>query len=161
MEEIPVDPSVQLSRVWLFVTPWSAAHQASLSLTISRSLLKLPSIESVMPSNHLILCRPLLLLPPVFPSIRVFSNELALLITWPKFWSFSWSISPSNEYSGWIFFRIDWFDYYQNEPVFVLNQRASGKVKKVLQCGLWHDFLWLDWHLVACLGITYNRKEME
>ena len=78
-----------------------------------------------------------------------------------KVLNFSFSISPSNEYSGWIFFRIDWFDYYQNEPVFVLNQRASGKVKKVLQCGLWHDFLRLDWHLVACLGITYNRKEME
>ena len=88
----------------------TAACQASLSFTSSRSLLKLMSIESVMPSNHLILCRPLLLLPSIFPSIRVFSNELALRMRWPKYWSFSFSISPSNEYSGLISFRIDWFD---------------------------------------------------
>ena len=94
----------------LFVTPWSAAHQASLSFTISQSLLKLMSIESVMPSNHLILCHPLLLLPSIFPSIRVFSNELVLHIRSPKCWSFSFSISPSGEYSGLISFRIDWFD---------------------------------------------------
>ena len=99
-----------LSCVWLFVTPWTAALQASLSFTIFRSLLKLMSIESVMPSNHLILCHPLLLLPSIFPSIRVFSNESALLIRWPKYWSFSFSISPSNEYSGLISFRMDWFD---------------------------------------------------
>ena len=93
---------VQLpSCVWLFATPWTAARQASLSLTISWSLLKLMSIESVMPSNHLILCHPLLLLPSVFPSIRVFSNESAFSIKWLKFWSFSFSISPSSEYSGW------------------------------------------------------------
>ena len=103
--------SVQsLSHVLLFVTPWTAACQASLSITNSRSLLKLTSIESVMPSNHLILCRPLLLLHSIFPSIRVFSNESALRIRWPKYWSFSFSISPSNEYSGLISFRIDWFD---------------------------------------------------
>ena len=90
------------------MTPWTAARQASLSFIISRSLLKLMSIESMMPSNHLILCRPLLLLPSIFPSIRVFSNELALYIRWPKYWSFS--ISPSNEYSGLMSFRIDWFD---------------------------------------------------
>ena len=101
--------SVQsLSRVWLFVTPRTAAHQASLSFTISLSLLKLMSIESVMPSNHLILCCPLLLLPSIFPSIRVFSRELTLCIKWPKCWNFSFSISPSNEYSGLISFRIDW-----------------------------------------------------
>jgi len=99
-----------LSRVWLFATPWTAACQAFLSLIISLSLLKLMSIESVMPSNHLILCRSLLLLPSVFPSIRVFSNESAVPIRWPKYWSFSFSISPSNEYSGLISFRIDWFD---------------------------------------------------
>ena len=99
-----------LSHVWLFATPWIAACQASLSITNSRSLLKLMSIESVMPSNHLILCHPLLLLPPVPPSIRVFSNESVLHIRWPKYWSFSFSISPSNEYSGFISFRIDWFD---------------------------------------------------
>ena len=91
-------------------TQWTAAHQASLSITKSRSLPKLMSIESVMPSNHLILCRPLLLLPSIFPSIRVFSNESVLPIRWPKYWSFSFSISSSNEYLGLICFRIDWFD---------------------------------------------------
>ena len=102
---------VQLpSYVQLFATPWTAACKASLSFTIFQSLLKLMSSESVMPSNHLLLCRPLLLLPSVFPSIRVFSNESALHIRWPKFWSFSFRISPSNEYSGLISFRIDWFD---------------------------------------------------
>ena len=90
------------------MTPWTSAHQASLSITKSWGLLKLMSIESVMPSNHLILCRPLLLSPSIFPSIRVFSNESVLHIRWPKYWRFS--ISPSNEYSGLIFFRIDWFD---------------------------------------------------
>ena len=97
-----------LSHVQLFVTPLTAAHQASLSFTISRSLFKFMSIESVMPSKHLVLCHPLLLLPSIFPSIRFFSNESALCITWPKYWSFS--ISPHNEYSGLISFRIDWFD---------------------------------------------------
>ena len=91
-------------------TLWTAAHQASLSFTISWSLLKLMSIESVTPSNHLILCRPLLLLPSIFPSIRVFSNESVLCIRWPKYWSFSFSISPSNEYLGLLSFRIYWFD---------------------------------------------------
>ena len=101
--------SVQsLSHVRLFVTPWTAARQASLSCTISQSLLRLISIESVISSNHLILCHPLLLLPSIFPSIRVFSNESALHIRWPKYWSFS--ISLSNEYSGLISFRIDWLD---------------------------------------------------
>ena len=100
--------SVQsLSCVRLFVTPWTAAPQASLSITNSQSLLKLRSIESVMPSNHLILCRSLLLPPSIFPSIRVFSNESAVCIRWPKYWSFSFSISPSNEYSGLISFRMD------------------------------------------------------
>ena len=99
-----------LSCVRLFVTPWTVARQASLSITNSWSLLKLMSIELVMPSNHLILCCPLLLLPSIFPSIRVFSNESALCIRWPKFWSFSFSISPSNEYSGLISFRMDWLD---------------------------------------------------
>ena len=103
--------SVQsLNRVQLFATPWTAAHQASLSITNSKSLLKLTSIESVMPSNHLILCRPLLLPPSVFPSFLVFSNESLLHIRWPKYWSFSFSISPSNEYSGLISFRMYWLD---------------------------------------------------
>ena len=103
--------SVQLlSHVRLFVTSWTAASQASLSITNSQSLLKLMSIESAMPSNHLILCHPPLLLPSIFPSIRVFSNESALCIRWPKDWSSSFKISPSNEYSGLISFRMDWLD---------------------------------------------------
>ena len=101
--------SVQwLSPVWLFVTPWTAARQASRSITNSQSLLKFMSIESVMPSNPLILCRPLLLLPSIFPSIRIFSNESTLHSRWPRYWSFSFSISPSNKYSGLISFRIDY-----------------------------------------------------
>ena len=99
-----------LSHIQPFPTPWTAACQASLSTTNSQSLLKLMSIESVMSSNHPILCHPLLLLPSIFPSIRVFSNELVLRIRWPNYWSFSFSISPSNEYSGLISFMIDWFD---------------------------------------------------
>ena len=99
-----------LSHVQLFATPWTAGCQASLSFTISLSLLKLMSIESMMPSNHLILCHPLLFLPSIFPIIRVFSNEPALHSKWPKYWSFSFSISPCSEYSGLISFRIDWFD---------------------------------------------------
>ena len=103
--------SVQsLSCVRLFVTPWIAARQASLSITNSRSLPKLMSIESVMPSSHLILCCPLLLLPPIPPSIRVFSNEPTLHMRWPKYWSFSLSISPSNEHTGLVSFRMDWLD---------------------------------------------------
>ena len=103
--------SVQLlSHVQLFATPWTAARQASLFFTISQSLLKLMSIELVMPSNHLILCHPLLLPPSIFPSIRVFSNESVLHIRWPEYWSFSFNISPSNAYSGLISFRMDWLD---------------------------------------------------
>ena len=103
--------SVQsLSRVRLFVTPWITARQASLSITISRSSFRLTSIESVMPSRHLILCRPLLLLPPIPPSIRVFSNESTLRMRWPKYWSFSCSIMPSKEIPGLISFRMDWLD---------------------------------------------------
>ena len=103
--------SVQLlSHVWLFATPWIVARQASLSITNSRSLLKLMSIELVIPSNHLILCHPLLLLPSIFPSIRVFSKESVLCIRWWKYWSFSFSISPSNEHPGLISFRMDWMD---------------------------------------------------
>ena len=99
-----------LNHVWLFATPWTTAHQASLSFTISLSLLKLMSIESVTPSNHLILCHPLLPLPSIFPSMRVSFNESSICIRWLKYWSFSFSISPSSEYSGLISFRIDWFD---------------------------------------------------
>ena len=104
-----------LSCVQLFVTPWTAAHQSSLSITKSQRLLKLMSIQSVIPSNHLILSHPLLLLPSIFPSIMVFSNESALLTRWPKYWSFSFSISPSNDYSGLISFRIDWLISLQSK----------------------------------------------
>ena len=109
--------SVQsLSRVQLFATPWTAARQASLFITNSCSLLKLMSIESVMPSNHLILCHPLLLLPSVFASIRVFSSVSVLRVRWPEYWHFSFSINPFSEYSGLISFRVDWFDSQVSSP---------------------------------------------
>ena len=122
--------SVQFSCsvIWLFKTPWTAAHQASLTITNSRSLLRLMSIKSVMPSNHLILCRPLLLLPSIFPSIRVFSNESVLHIRWPKYWSFSFNTSPSNEYSELISFRTDLFDLLAvQETLKSLLQHHSSK----------------------------------
>ena len=127
--------SVQsLSRVWLFVTTWIAARQASLSITNSQSLLKLMSIESVMPSSHLILCHPLLLLPPIPPSIRVFSNESTLLMSWTKCWSFSFSISPSNEHSGLISFRMDWLDLLAVQGTLKsLLQHHSSKAS-IFQC---------------------------
>ena len=121
-----------LSRVCLFVIPWTAACQASLSFTISQRLLKLMSIESVMPSNHLILCCPLLLLPSIFTSIRVFSSGLAFCMRWPKYWSFSFSISLSNEYSGLISCRIDWFDLLAVQGTLKsLLQHHSSKTSKV------------------------------
>ena len=120
-------PIQLLSNVWLFVTPQTAAHQASLSITNSRSLLKLMSIESVMPSNYLILSHPLLLLPSIFTSIRVFSNESALCIRWPKYWSFSFSEYP-NEYSGLISFRMNWLDLLAVQGTFKrLLQHHSSK----------------------------------
>ena len=118
--------SVQpLSRIRLFATPWIAAHQASVSIARLWSLLKLMSIELVMPSNHLILGRPLLLLPSVFPSIRVFSSELALRIRWPKYWSFRFNISPSIEYSGLISFRMDWLDSLQSKGLSRIFSNAT------------------------------------
>ena len=127
--------SVQsLSSVRLFVTPWNAARQASLSITNSRSLPKLMSIESVTPFNHLILCRPLLLLPSIFPSIRVFSDESALCMRWPKYWSFSFNISPSNEHPGLISFRMDWLDLLAVQGTLKsLLQHHSSKAS-ILQC---------------------------
>ena len=121
--------SVQLlSRVQLFATSWNTAHQASLSITNSQSLPKLMSTESVMPSNHLILCHPLLLPPSIFPSIRVFSSESVLHIRWPKYWSFSFSISPSSEYSGLIFLWMDWLDLLAvQETLKSLLQHHSSK----------------------------------
>ena len=125
----PSPSSVQpLSRVQLFATPWTAAHQASLSIANSWSLLKLMSIESVMPSNHLILCCPLLLPPSIFPSIRVFSKESVLHIRWPKYWSFSFSISPSNEYSGLISFRIDWLDLFAVQGSLLQHHSSKASI---------------------------------
>ena len=121
MHSVQFSSVAQLCR--LFATPWTAAHQASLSITNSRSIHKLMSIESVMPSSHLILCRPLLLLPPIPPSIRVFLNESAPLIRWPKYWSFSFNISPSNEHPALISFRMDWLDLLA----------AQGTLKSLLQ----------------------------
>ena len=120
--------SVQtLSRVWLFVTPWIAECQAYLSITSSQSLLKLMPIELVMPSSHLVLCRPLLFLPPIPPSNRVFSNESTLRMRWPKYWSFSFNISPSNEHPGLISFRIDWLDLLAVQETLKSLQHHSSK----------------------------------
>ena len=131
-----VDVSVQsLSCVRLFATPWTAAHQASLSITNFQSSLKLISIELMMPSSHLILCCPLLLPPSIFPSIRVFSNESVFHIRWPKYWSFSFNISPSNEHSGLISFRMDWLDLLaDHETLKSLLQHYSSKASI-----LWHS----------------------
>ena len=139
--------SVQsFSRVWLFATPWTTACQASLSITNSQSLPILMSIESVMPSNHLILCCPLLLPPSIFPSIRVFSNESVLCIRWPKYWSFSFNISPSNEYSGLIFFRIDLLDLLA----------VQGTLKSLLQHhGSKASILWHSAFLTVQLSHPY------
>ena len=138
--------SVQsLSRVQLFATPWTAAHQASLSITNSQSLLKLMSVELVMPSNHLILCRPLLLLPSIFPSIRVFSNESALHIRWPKYWSFSFNISPSNEHPGLMSFRIDWLDLLA----------VQGTLKSLLQHSSKASILWRSAFFTVQLSHPY------
>ena len=117
LESVAVVVVQSLSRVWLFVTPWTAAHQASLSISNSWSLLKLMSTKLVMPSNHLILGCPLLLLPSIFPSIGVFSNELAIHIRWPKYCSFSFNITPSNENPELISFRMDWFDLLQSKEL--------------------------------------------
>ena len=121
-----------LSHVLLFVTPWTATHQASLSFTNSQSLLKLMSIDLVMPSNHLILCHPLLL-PPLFPSISVISNKSVLRIRWPKYWSFSFSISPSNEHPGLISFRMDWLDLLAVQGILKSLQHHSSKAS-IFQC---------------------------
>ena len=128
-----------LSHVRLFATPWTAACQAPLSFTLSQSLLKLKVIKTVILPNRLILSCPLLLLPSVFPSIRVFYNELALHIRWPKYWSFSFNISPSNEYSGLISFRMDWFDLHavQGAPKSLLQHHSSKASIPCTQPSLW------------------------
>ena len=157
--------SVQsLSRVRFIATPWTAACQASLSITSSQSLPKLMPIESVMPSNHLILCHPLLLLPSIFPSIRVFSNESALRIRWPKYSSFS--ISPSNEYSGLIFFRRDWLDLFAVQGTLKsLLQHRSSKAS-ILRCSafftvqLSHPYMTTG-KAIALTRRTFVDKEMS
>ena len=138
--------SVQsFSRVWLFATPWIAAHQASLSITNSRSSLKLMSIELVMPSSHLILCRPLFLLPPIPPSIRVFPNESTLRVRWPKYWSFSFSIIPSKEHPGLISFRMDWVDLLVVQGTLrSLLQHHSSKAS-ILHCSAFTHLCLLYW----------------
>ena len=141
--------SVQsLSSVQLFATPWTAAHQISLSITNSRSLLKLMSSELMMPSSHLILCCPLLLLPSIFPSIRVFSSESVLCIRWPKYWSFSFSISPSNEYSELISFRMDWLDLLAvQQTLKILLQHHSSKASLQVAMGSC-GFLWVAMKII-------------
>ena len=148
--------SVQsLSYVRLFVTPWTAARQASLSIASSRSLLKLMSIELVMPSNHHILCRPLLLLPSISPSIRGFSNESALHIRWPKYWNFSFNISPSNEHPGLISFRMDWLDLLAVQGTLKsLLQHHSSKAS-ILQCSAFF-IVQLDVHSCHLLFDHFN-----
>ena len=137
--------SVQsLSHVRFFATPWTAACHASLSVTNSRSLLRLMSIESVLPSKHLILCCLLLLLPSIFPSIRVFSNESVLHIRWPKYWSFSFSISPSNDYSGLICFRMDWLDL----PAVQGTLQESSPTPEFKASILWHSASFIRYLLI-------------
>ena len=150
-------PSVQFTHSVMSnpATPWTAACQASLSITNFQSLPKLMSIESVMPFNHLIPCRPLLLLPSIFPSIRVFSNESAFHIRWPKCWSFCFSISPSNDYSGLISYRIDWFDLLSVQGTLKsLLQHHSSKAS-ILQCSaLWSNSHIHSWLLKKTIALT-------
>ena len=153
-----------LSHVRLFATPWTAACQASLSFTTSQNLLKLVSIELVMPSNHLVLHHPLLLLPSIFPSIRVFSSGSVLRIKWPKYWSFSFSISPSNEYSGLISFRIDWFDLpaVQGTPKSLLQHHSSKApilwcIKKA-QSSLWSNSHIHTWTTRKTIALTIQTS---
>ena len=150
--------SVQLfSRIQLFVTPWTVACQASLSITNSWNLLKLMSIESVMPSNHLILFHPLLLLPSFFPSIRVFSNESVLRIRWPKYWSFSFSISPSNEYSGLISFRMDWLDLLAVQGTLKSLLQPHSSKASILQCSAFFTVQLSHPHMTTGKTIALTR----
>ena len=149
-------------HIQLLVTPWTAAHKASLSFTIFWSLLKLMSIRSVMPSNHLFLCHPLLLLPSIFPSIRVFTNESALHVRWPKYWSFNFSISPSNKYSGLISFRIDWFDLLAVQGT--LKSLLQKHLFFGVQPSLWsnsHIHTWLLEKTIALTIWTFVSKVMS
>ena len=146
------------SLVRLFATPWTAVRQASMSITNSHSLLKRMSIESVMPSNHLILCRPLLLLPLILPSIRVFSNESVLHSRWPKYWSFTFSISPSNKYSGLISFRMDWLDLLAVQGTLKsLLQHCSSKAS-VLQCSAFFIVQLSHPYMITGKAIALTRR---
>ena len=150
--------SVQLfSRIQLFVTPWTVACQASLSITNSWNLLKLMSIESVMPSNHLILFHPLLLLPSFFPSIRVFSNESVLRIRWPKYWSFSFSISPSNKYSGLISFRMDLLDLLAVQGTLKSLLQPHSSKASILQCSAFFTVQLSHPHMTTGKTIALTR----
>ena len=140
------------------VTPWMAAHQASLSITNSRSFPKLMSTELVMPSNHLILCRPLLLLPSIFPSIRVFSSESALHIMWPKYWSFSFNISPSNEYSGLISFRMDWLDHLAAQGTLKSFLQHHSSKASILRCSAFFIVQLSHPYLTTGKTITLTRR---
>ena len=154
--------SVQLlSRVQLFATPWTAARQASLSITNSWSLLKPMSIDSVTPSSHLILCRPLLLLPSIFSSIRVFSSESVLHIRWPKYWRFSFIISSYNEYSGVISFEIAWFDLLAVQGTLKNLLQPHSSKALILQCSAFfivQIFSWENSKITTCCWITVDRR---
>ena len=157
--------SVQsLSRVWLFMTPWIAECQASMCITNSRSSLRLTSIESVMPSSHLILCRPFLLLPPIPPSIRVFSNESTLHMRWPNYWSFSFSIIPSKEMPGLISFRMDWLDLLavQGTLKSLLQHHSSNASKEVTiktqRPRNLQDTVWKIWHYKAMHRLSWRNR---
>ena len=159
--------SVQLlSPVWLFATPWTAAYQAFLSIINSRSLLKLMSIELVMPTNHLIHCRPLLLPPSIFPSLRVFSNESILCIRWPKYWSWSSSISPSNEYSGLISFRMEWLDLVVQGTLKRVFSNTTVQKHQFFsaQLSLWSNSRIQTWLLIVYKyweGFTLNKPVQQ
>ena len=154
-----------LSHVWLFPNPWNAAHQPSLSITNSWSLFKLTSIESVMPTNHFILCHPLLLLSSIFPSIRVFSNELGLCIRWSKYCSFSFSISPSNEYSGLITIRVDWFDLLAVQGTLKSLLQYDNLKASILQCSAFlmvqpsHRYITTGKTIVGWMKIRLEKSE--
>ena len=147
-----------LIRVRLFANPWIAAHQASLSITNSRSSLRLTSIESVMPSSHLILCCPLLLLPPIPPSIRVFSNESTLCMRWPKYWSFSFSIIPSKEIPGLIAFRIDWLDLLSVQEILKSLLQHHRSKASVLQCSAFFTVQLAHPYMTTEKTITLTRQ---
>ena len=164
--------SVQsLSRVCLFATPWISARQASLPITNSRSSLRLTSIKSVMPSSHLIVCRPLFLLPPIPPSIRVFSNELTLRMRWPKYWSFSFSIIPSKEHPGLISFRMDWLDLLAVQGTLKsLLQHHSSKASILRRSTSWGSLQWVsncsittcwNWHLSSIEFFLHSLKKNQ